>query len=564
MFIVRTRRQRWVLRGNLSLAALAFCQVAAAQQPPGAGSQLLQIPAAPVQPRTAPQMRIEERTASTPVTSDEVKLRVQSLRVTGSTAFTEPALVELTGFVAGSELTLSQLQAMAEKITGLYRRNGYFAAHAYVPAQEIKDGAVHIAVSEGRYGAIALRNNTNLSDSIAQGALDGVNRGDLILAEPLERHLLLLSDLPGITLNSTLAPGAVAGTSDLLVEVSPGARVNGSIDIDNGGSRFTGRYRIGATVNVNEPLGLGDVASLRLLTSGHGLQYARASWQRQLGRGQVGVAYSWLGYELGEEFAPLGAHGTAQVASVFGRYPLMRSRNSNMHAQLGFDWKTFNDRIDATGSEVDRKSRVLTASVLGDRTDAEGGGYTTYFAGLSAGSLDIETPSARAADALTARANGGFSKIVLNATRTQRLGSGTLSIYGSIGGQLASKNLDSSEKLVLGGTGGVRAFSEGQAYADEGVLVSLELRDDLPRFTSLPGYMQLVGFVDAASVTIDHSPWVAGSNHRTLSGAGVGVNWSDPGNFLVRAYYAHTLGGKAAPPYSDRAGRFYFQLVKYF
>ena len=80
------------------------------------------------------------------------------------------------------------------------------------------------------------------------------------------------------------------GTSDLLVDITPGPLLSGSVDFDNAGNRYTGEWRVGATVNFNNPLGLGDVASLRLLTSGEGLKYARASYQLQVGRGQVGIA----------------------------------------------------------------------------------------------------------------------------------------------------------------------------------------------------------------------------------------------------------------------------------
>ena len=42
----------------------------------------------------------------------------------------------------------------------------------------------------------------------------------------------------------------------------------------------------------------------------------------------------------------------------------------------------------------------------------------------------------------------------------------TVSLFASVNGQLASKDLDSSEKMVLGGMYAVRAYPEGEAYAD--------------------------------------------------------------------------------------------------
>lgn len=547
-------------------ALLALCSGALAQQPPSAGGQIQQIPPSPVPPRAAPEIRIEQRaTPAPPGPASQVKIVVSTLRVTGASLYPEAELIALTGFTPGAELSLAELQAMAARITGHYRRNGYFAAQAFLPAQDIKDNAVTIAVSEGRYGKVTLNNQSNLSDRVALNLLGGLDSGDPIATPAVESRLLLLSDLPGVNVKSTLVPGAAPGTSDLLVDVTPGQRVSGSVDADNGGNRYTGVYRVGATVNLNNPLGLGDVASLRVLTSGRGLKYARASYQLQAGRGQVGVAYSWLDYSLGKEFAPLQAHGTARIASIYGRYPLLRSRNDNVYVQLGYDAKSFEDHVDSVPSTVEKKSGVLMASVFGDHRDSlGGGGVSSYGLTWSAGNLDIETPAALAADALTARTNGRFSKLSFSAMRLQSLG-GPFSVYAGINGQFASKNLDVSEKMELGGMNAVRAYPQGEAYADQGYVATLEGRMDLPKFSpQMPGHMQLVAFVDSGAVTLNKNPWFAGPNRRKLHGAGIGVNWGEPGNFMARAYYARKLGSGTATSAPDKSGRFWVQLVKYF
>jgi hemolysin activation/secretion protein len=88
---------------------------------------------------------------------------------------------------------------------------------------------------------------------------------------------------------------------------------------------------------------------------------------------------------------------------------------------------------------------------------------------------------------------------------------------------------------------------------------------DLPRFSpALPGHMQLVAFVDSGHVTVNKEPWFAGPNQRNLSGAGIGATWADPGNFLLRAYYAHKLGNEPALSAPDKSGRFWLQAVKFF
>ena len=548
----------------IPLALLALAQPALAQQPPTAGGQMQQIPPSPTPPRAAPEIRIQEQAAPAAAESDQVKITVRALRVTGARVYSETELVELTGFRPGSELSLSDLRAMAARITTHYRSHGYFVATAFLPQQEVKDNVVTIAVTEGEYRNITVTNSSNLSDRVIRGGLAGLNSGDAIVTAPLESRLLALSDLPGVNVRSTLVPGATVGSSDLLVDVTPGKRISGSVEADNGGNHYTGEVRVGATVNLNNPLGLGDVASLRLLTSGEGLNYARASYQLPVGKAQVGVAYSKLDYALGKEFESLRAHGTAEIASVFGRYPLLRSRNDNLYVQLAYDAKRFEDRVDSVPSVTNKKARVLMASLYGDHGDKFGGGQTWYGVTLSSGTIDIQTPEARAADATTARSNGHFNKLSFNAARSQPLG-GPFSLYAGITGQIASKNLDVSEKMQLGGMYGVRAYPEGEAYADEGYLLTLEGRMQLPDFSErLPGRLQLFAFVDAGSVRTNKEPWTEGPNRRTLSGAGVGIQWSDPGNFLVRTSYARKLGNEKATSSPDKSGRFWIQGVKYF
>ncbi|CDS53302.1 Hemolysin activation/secretion protein [Polaromonas sp. CG9_12] len=553
----------------LPLALLALSQTGFAQQPPSAGSQLQQIPAAPVPQKIAPNIRLEP--SSTPATpaSDAVKIVVNRLQVTGAQTYPEAELVALTGFRPGNELTLGELRGMALKITERYRSNGYFVAQAYLPAQEIKDGVVTIAVVEGQYGKIAVRNQSNLSDDLAYRRLDGINTGDTVAIAPLESRLLLLSDIPGVNVTSTLTPGASLGASDLIVDVTPGQRVTGSIDADNAGNRYTGEYRLGATVNLNNAAGLGDVASLRVLTSGSGLNYARASYQMQFGKATAGVAYSWLGYELGKKFEGQG-DGTAKIASLYGSYPLIRSRNTNLYALIAYDDKTLHDnRADnhPISPVSDRKARVLTGTLRGDHRDnLGGGGLTGYSLALSSGKIDIRTPSVRIDDTNYAQTNGHFNKLGFSAMRLQSV-TDTVSLYAGINGQVASKNLDSSEKMALGGMNGVRAYPEGEAYADQGYLLTLEARMQLPRFSEqMPGQLQLVGFVDTGRVTINKNPgpWTTGDNRRTLSGAGVGLNWSEYNNFMVRTYYARKLGSGTATSPPDKSGRFWIQAVKYF
>jgi hemolysin activation/secretion protein len=393
----------------------------------------------------------------------------------------------------------------------------------------------------------------------------GLNPGDPIAIEPLENRLLLLNDTPGVLVKSTLIPGASVGTSDLIVDLTPGKTVTGSVEADNAGNRYTGEYRVGATVNFNNLAGHGDVFSLRGLTSGSGLTYGRASYQMQFGKATVGVAYAALEYRLGKEFESLHAHGTAEIASIYASYPLIRTRSTSLYGLVNFDAKTFQDKVDITSSVTDKKAQVLSAGLYGSHSDnVGGGGLTSGSLTWYTGNLDIETPAAQAADAATAQTNGHYDKVGYRASRLQTL-TERFSLFGGVYGQFASKNLDISEKMELGGMYGVRAYPEGEGYADEGYVATLEARYLLPKWPeTMPGRVHLIGFYDIGSVRINRNPWAPGTNDRTLSGAGVGLNWADYNNFSVTTFYAWKVGSGVATSAPDKNGRFWIQGIKYF
>jgi hemolysin activation/secretion protein len=544
---------------------LALSQSAFAAELPSAGGQFQQLPPSPIIQKEVPKIRIEQGIAPAGPVSDQVKIIVKSLHVIGQTLYSEAELVAITGFKPGSELMLSDLRGMASKISDYYHKKGYFVAQAYLPAQDITDGAVTIIVIEGRYGKVTLHNEANLSDYVANKLLSGLKSGDLIATAPLERRLLLLSDLPGVEVKSTLVPGASVGASDLIVDLAPGPRITGSVDADNAGNRYTGEYRLGTTVNFNEPLGYGDVITLRALTSGFGLFYVRASYEIQLGEARTGVAYSFLEYRLIKEFETLHANGTAHIVSIYGNYPLIRSRNNNLYAGVALNAKEFQDRVDATSTITDKDVQVLMPGLYGDHRDNFfGGGLDSFSLTWAIGNLDIKTDVARSSDDVTAQSNGLYNKLAFSAMRLQNI-TESLSLFASINGQFAFKNLDVSEKMELGGMYAVRAYPEGEAYADEGYVLTAEARMKLPKFFErIPGQMQLIGFVDTGTVNVNKNPWTDEPNSRTLSGAGVGFNWMDYNNFSVRAYYAFKLGNEVATSAPDSSGRFWIQLVKYF
>lgn len=549
----------------LAVAVLTPHHSAAAQQVPDAGQQIQQIPHAPIVERPESDIQFERAAPTIESTEAGPAVRVNSLQVSGATLYSDRELIGATDFKPGSDLTLAGLRNISAQMADYYNKRGYFLAQAYVPAQDLQNGAVTIEVVEGRYGAIGVRNQSRLKESVARSVLSGLDNGDIVANAPLERRLLLLSDIPGVAVRSTLAPGTAVGTSDLIVDIAPSRSVTGSIEADNAGNRYTGPYRLGGAIYFNNPTGSGDVASLRVLASNLGLLYGRAAYQTLLGNASVGVSYARVNYKLGREFESLDARGSADIVSAFGSYPLIRSRNTNLYALGAIEARFLEDRIGVTSAVTNRDIHAATAGFRGDQRDAFGpGGWSLFSLGATWGKLDIETPDARAADAASSRRNGSYGKLQFNVAHLQQV-AGPLSLYGAVRGQLATKNLDSSEQMALGGAYAVRAYPEGESYGDEGYVANVEARLLISRLNgSLPGRVQVIGFVDVGAVTLAKNPWTPGTNSAHRSGYGGGVMWSKPNDFLVTATYARKLGDQKATSAPDRSGRLWVQFVKLF
>ena len=98
----------------------------------------------------------------------------------------------------------------------------------------------------------------------------------------------------------------------------------------------------------------------------------------------------------------------------------------------------------------------------------------------------------------TTGVHGSFSKLNLAYSREQGI-SGRLSWFAQVQTQSAKRNLDSSEKLFLGGVNGVRAYPANEVGGASGYVAAFGLRQRLDHgFT-------LSGFVDWGRVNVCHN-----------------------------------------------------------
>lgn len=498
---------------------------------------------------TQPEAEEEERQR---VSEDGSKVLVKGFRFTGLDGIAdEAALQELVKEAVGKEQSLDDLRRLARRVVVHLREKNFLLARAYLPEQDVTEGIVEIAVIAGRVEGeanILSDGSRRLRDSVLRGLADaGVRSGEPLRGDAMERVILLMNDLPGISARGILERGNSPGTTRVLIEAVEGPLFGGNVAVDNFGNRFTGALRGATQIAFNDALGLGD--ELRLgLTGAENFYSGAVGYTLPIGSSglRARVGYSGLYYELGKEFSVLDADGRTDSLSLGMQYPFARTRAFSFWQGFTYVYRDLEDRIDKDVVR-DHELHLATFEWLVSASDRfGGGGLTSARAGFTVGGLKLGIAADAAADAAGPDSEGRFSKFTYSLSRLQRL-TNRLTAFGALNGQFASQNLDSSEKFILGGPTAVRAYPVGEAAGDEGHSLTLELRYELPvtpRWTDI----QLVTFFDAGNITLYADPWenavisATGENDYWLYGGGCGVNLGKAGRYAMRTSFAHTFG----------------------
>ncbi len=565
---MKTEPHTAALRLSLLCSALTLCvpavhaQTRATAPQTNSGQLLQQMQQPPQQPSSDLDLNIQKQ--KTQRSEDNSKFYVRSIQISGNQLLPADALHALVASGEGHELSLNDLDDLAEKISSYYHDHGYPLATAYVPAQTLHDGVVRIAVVEARYGKVMLQNQSDVGHYPLSTTLSPLQPGDPVSEYGLERSLLLLSDIPGALVNSVMRPGETEGTSDLLVNVTSAPRYTGTLGMDDYGNSYTNRVRFSGTFDVNGLFHQGDLLDVSGVSSGGDMNYGHVGYRYLLnGQGTtLGLGVSGLDYKLGNGLSDLQAHGTATTQSVNLSQPFIRNTAGNLYAQIEFDHKRLHDDIDIAGIETDRHSNSWVATVAGDQRDTTG--VTNFNISGAYGRLYLDNFQTLFSDYFGARTAGSFTKFDYSVSRLQQLNT-TNAFYFGFSGQWANKNLDTSEQFYLGGPNTVRGYDVGVVSGAEGNLATIEFRHDLT-IAMLPGPWQASAFVDSGHIQAYKTTFFPGPNSARLNSVGLGLHWTAPNDWLVSTSIATPIGNAPAlaGPHVNTATRFWLQVQKGF
>ena len=530
----------------------------AALAAPDAGSLLKQEKELQQQqnlPKSIPKSLIDDNTKEQKTQNVGEKILIKEFRFDGEIkAFTKEELRKVIQDLYNKELTFNEIQTAALRIKKFYNQKGYFLANAVIPKQEVKNGIVIIFVTEGKLDSknpyIIKKTGLRLKEDIPKQYLNQSLNGE-VTQQGLERGLLNFNDTPGVAGTITLEPGDEPGTTKIILDVVEGPLLSGSVTVDNYGSRYTGEIRTTGTVNINNPTKYGDQVGLtKIVAPKDNFDLNQASYSFPLGRsGLRGTAsYSKLEYKIGKELEtnPMSM-GTADLYSTSLKYPLYRTAKRSFFLDGSYDKKKLYNETTGTvtsNKELDNYGLGFTFQNTDEFITA---GFSQLSFTQTFGDLDLS----KVASSLTsdqgaggAKTNGSFEKSTLQFLRIQRV-TEKLNLQLLANAQFSNKNLDSSEKLSLGGATGVRAYPSGEASGDEGRKISLDAKYNLKSGTRFGDIIASV-FYDYGKIrqykdTLDIS--MTTPNEYSLEGWGVALDLISAGKYNVKVGLADAIGG---------------------
>jgi hemolysin activation/secretion protein len=460
--------------------------------------------------------------------------------------------IELRGIVEpfiNTPLSYEQMLEIGMVVEEYYRKNNYLA-RAILPPQDLTDGLLTIDVIESVFSKVEIEQELQDLPN-TQAHVEAIIQAQQPTGEPLntkslDRALALANDLPGMNAQGSLRQGRDAGETELLLKLYQGRTRQTELTVDNGGSRSTGAIRLMANLTWFNPNDLGDLLNLVAVHT-QGSDYARLAYSVPVGTDgwRMGANASVMDYKVvvGDQ-GMVGAVGRAITKGLEWTYPLLRADDRSATVSLTADAKKF-ENTSAQGLLMsDYQAKVLTAQVSGFYRDLNpGGGSGTYSVQLSNGDLDLTGSLSQQTDKNTTKTEGVFNKIRLNGTWQQAITTQT-SAFVSYTGQMADKNLDSSEKMQLGGMNGVRAYPTGEGSGSEGQMIQLELRQQLENGISM------AAFYDWGQVWLQHDPDYPGGpkqNLNTYKGFGASVGYTFENGVSVKATWARKDGSNPNP-----------------
>jgi len=432
-------------------------------------SHVLAPPAVP--PMLAPRPPRTEPAPELPGVQDKgVHYHFAQVRIAGAGVVPADSIAALFDGLTGQDVSPAALKTALDAVNALYLRQCYPLGRAYVPAQVIHGGTLVVRVVEGYVEKITVLCGDDKARALVTRIAQAVTRARPLTSRALERTMLLIQDLPGITVGSKfdhMNPQTGGTTLVVSAAVKPLAL---GLYLDNRANLDALPFQPYLTATMNNLLGWGDQISLTALLSPRQKDYAFYSlsvsrWISDDGL-TAGVNASWAQALDNRSLPPYDLRSLSSQLSGILRYPLMRATAENLNLQGRLYYTSASYALQHFSFA---KDKVTALEAGGDYarafSDSLGLGADMYLAqGFGGAGRGGHT---------RAGADGSFTKLRGHARLIYKPAP-EISLIVKTRGQYSGDSLFASEEVTFGGLNFGRGFGTSEAAGDSGFGLSFQ------------------------------------------------------------------------------------------
>lgn len=465
-----------------------------------------------------------------------IKFKLTNIRIEGSTIYSQTDFNPLVQSYLNREISLADILNLTQAITNKYRNAGYIISRATIPPQVInkKTGVVRIQIVEGFVSKTTVQGKTGRAKSKIQAYADRILASRPLTLPVLERSLLLINDIPGVSARAVLTPSHNVPTSaDLTVDTNL-QHFHGYAGYNNYGTRYIGPLQFVLGAGVSSLFMPGDDTTAQLLTTSrtHELRFFELDHSELLGSN--GLQWSFGGYYStsvpGFLLEAADITNRAQSAYTDFAYPVIRSRTRNLTVHAMFDY--YNNKATIFGQPF-YYDRLRPIQLMGDYD------FLDHWFGINAASLVYRQGlnifnASQSGELSRPFGDSAFTKFNFNASHLQPFNK-YFSALVAIQTQYAFTPLLVSEQYSFGGPNFGRGFDPSVIIGDRGVAGKAELHLDTTPDLRVLHAVEYYVFYDTGVIWNINAVGQAGRAEANSTGIGAKLFFNSylQGNFFL-------------------------------
>lgn len=506
---------------------------------------------APAEPeRVTPTVQAPEKAG---IAEEPVQPFVLSaVNVTGATVYPVGDFAPLYEEFIGQEIASAEIETIVERITAKYLEDGYFLSSATAPPQDLSFGILSIRVTEGYIERVSYRGAEPGRKAMFDAWAEKITAEMPARLSTVERYILLMNDLPGITATPNLEAEGAAGAYELAIAIAHD-RFDAYTSLDNRGTYPVGPLQWSLSGGANSQLGALERIRLSIFTvpdEPRELLYGEVYGQIPVGdQGtHLFASASRSTVDIYSESRASRLQASGDRYSVGGWHPLVRQQELALYLNARTD--IADSRQSATDDNYTDRLRVVR---LGSRVwFRDGIGGTSSTAVEYSRGFDVFGASPNGYNVSRTDGVSRFDKVTFDVNRVQKITDDFwLELNGA--GQHSEYVLLSGEEFAVGGSRFGRGYDPSEISDSRGVAGSIELRHRAPVPDGLLSTLWIYAFYDGGVV------WRTDNTKDSLTSAGVGLRMFPIEGMRASLELAKPLTRRVAEE-GDTASRVFFSV----